>query len=322
MRRRDFLGLLSAGASWPFAARATNQTLRVAWVGFVPKSSPTWAVIPRRMAELGFREGENLILDYVQIEGAEEDIYAGYRQIATRNPDILVAIGPDASVKAALASTQTTPIVALAIDFDLVAEGFASSFARPGGRVTGVNLQQLELIAKRMQFFKEAIPDFASAVVFYDKLSREQWNAVDAASVRLGVHVYGVDLRDPPYDYDRALGEAPPNDCKYLLCLASPLMYRDREQLAKFALRRKLATMSWTRQYVDAGALMSYGASFDKLSERIADKVVEIARGAKPGDLPIEQPTQFEFVINLSTARALGVELPPTLLARADELIE
>jgi putative ABC transport system substrate-binding protein len=325
MRRREFLGLAAgAAANWPLTARAQQAKgmLRVGIVAFVPRTSPLFAVIPRRLAELGYREGENLIIDFVQAAGMDQALDASYREVAARKPDILLAIGPEAALKAALASTQTTPIVMYAVDFDPFARGYVSSLARPGGRITGLYFQQIDLIVKRLQLFKEAIPDFNSAIVFYDRRSADQWKVAEASGAKLGLRLFGVDLHDPPFDYDRALAEAPPDNRKNLFVLASPGFYADHERQAKFALRNQLASMFAAREWVDSGGLMSYGASFDKMSERMVEMVVQVARGAKPGDLPIEQPTKFEFVINLATARALGLDIPPTLLARADEVIE
>lgn len=324
MRRRDVLCFLSAAGAWPFAAQAQQgkRALRVAWVGYLPRTSPMIAVIPRRLAEFGYKEGDNLIIDYVQVAGTPESIYAGYRELATRMPDILVSIGSEAALKAALATSVSTPIVALASEFDPVAAGYASSLAKPGGRVTGVYFQRAELVAKRLQFFKEAIPDLGSAVVFFDKATLGQWDAAVAASNKLGVQLFGVELRDFPYEYDDAFAKVPLDLRKNLLVLGSPVFFADRERMAKFGLSHRLASMFDARQYVEAGGLMSYGASYDTLSERVADKVGQIAQGARPGDLPIEQPNHFEFVVNLSTARALEIELSPTLLAAADAVIE
>jgi putative tryptophan/tyrosine transport system substrate-binding protein len=289
-------------------------------VGFVPRTSPLFTVFPRRLAELGYGEGENLIIDYVQAAGTDKVLDAGYREVAARKPDILMAIGPEAALKAALASTQTTPIVMFAIDFDPIAQGYVSSLVRSGGRITGLYFQQIELVVKRLQFFSEAIPDFNSAIVFYDQKSGDQWKVAEAAGGKLGLRLSGVDLHEPPFDYERA--EAPLDNRKNLFVLTSPGFFIDRERQAKFALRNRLASIFGAREWVDAGGLMSYGASFEKMSERMVDILVQVARGAKPGDLPIEQPTKFEFVVNLATARALGLDLPQTLLARADEVIE
>ena len=258
----------------------------------------------------------------MQAAGTDKALDAGYREVAARKPDILMAIGPEAALKAALASTQTTPIVMFAIEFDPIAQGYVSSLGRPGGRITGLYFQQIELVVKRLQFFSEAIPDFNSAIVFYDQTSGDQWKVAEAAGGKLGLRLSGVDLREPPFDYERALAEAPLDNRKNLFVLTSPGFFIDRERQAKFALRNRLASMFGAREWVDAGGLMSYGASFEKMSERMVDILVQVARGAKPGDLPIEQPTKFEFVVNLATARALGLDLPQTLLARADEVIE
>ena len=303
-------------------AQQAKGMLRVGIVGFVPRTSPLVTVFARRLAELGYREGENLIIDYVQAAGTDKALDAGYREVAARKPDILMAIGPEAALKAALASTQTTPIVMFAIEFDPIAQGYVSSLGRPGGRITGLYFQQIELVVKRLQFFSEAIPDFNSAIVFYDQTSGDQWKVAEAAGGKLGLRLSGVDLHEPPFDYERALAEAPLDNRKNLFVLTSPGFFIDRERQAKFALRNRLASMFGAREWVDAGGLMSYGASFEKMSERMVDILVQVARGAKPGDLPIEQPTKFEFVVNLATARALGLDLPQTLLARADEVIE
>jgi putative tryptophan/tyrosine transport system substrate-binding protein len=141
MKRREFLGLAAgAAAAWPLAAQAQQKKgmLRVAWVGFLPRSSPLVATTPRRLAEFGYREDENLVIDYVQVAGSEEAIYAGTRELAARKPDILLAVGPEAALKAAIAYAPTTPIVMLAADYDPVARGYVSSLARPGGRITGL----------------------------------------------------------------------------------------------------------------------------------------------------------------------------------------
>ena len=325
MKRREFLGLAAgAAATWPLGARAqqTKGVLRVGSVGFTPKSVPIYAAFEHRMVELGYREGETFTFDYVQVAGTREAIDAGIREIVARNPDILLAAGPEAALQAALAFTKTTPIVMLAVDYDPIARGYIASLARPGGRITGLFLQQIELTVKRLGFIKDAIPDFSSAIVFYDWISRDQWKAAEDAGGKLGLRLSGIDLHDPPFDYDRALAEAPRDNRKNLIVQASPHFFADLARQAKFAFSNRLTSMFVAREWVVAGGLMSYGPNFDSVWSQAADIVDRIARGAKPADLPIEQPTKFEFVINLKTARALGVEMPPTLLARADEVIE
>ena len=267
VRRRDFIRFLgSAATAWPLAARAQQAKgmLRVGVVGFVPKTSPVNA-LPRLLAELGYREGENLIIDYVQAAATDKSLDDAYREIAARKPDIMAALGPEAFLKAAIASSQVTPIVMMAIDYDPFAHGYVSSLARPGGRITGVFLEQIELTVKRLHIFKEAIPDINSSIVFYDEPSRDQWKAAEDAGVKLGLRLSGIDLRDPPYDYDRALADAPPDNRKNLFMPTSPLFFADIERLAKFALRNRLSSMFAFRDWVDAGGLMSYGASYESM---------------------------------------------------------
>lgn len=326
MRRRDLIQLAAGAAvAWSTAARAqqSKRMLRVGMAAFSPRSLAPFVAFERRMAELGYREGETYTFDYVRTKGPGFAEYeAGYREVVERNPDILFAPGTEMNLKAALAASQTIPIVMIAIDYDPFAHGYVASLAHPGGRVTGLYLQQIELTSKRLQLFKEAIPDFDSTIVFFDAVSKDQWLAAEDASAKLGLRLSGIDLHVPPFDYDRALAEARPEDRKNLFVLGSPRIFLDRKRLAEFALRSRLATMFPDRNFAEVGGLISYGPNLNAMFGKAADVVDRIARGAKPADLPIEQPTKFEFVINLATARALGLDLSPSLLARFDEVIE
>lgn len=225
-------------------------------------------------------------------------------------------------MNAALAASTTIPIVMLAIDFDPFARGYVASLSRPGGRITGIYLQTFELTLKRLQLFKEAIPELNSAIVLFDAVSRDQWPAAEEAGAKIGVRLSGIYLADPPFDYERALAEARPESPKNLFATQSSRLAADRGRLAEFALRHRFPSMFAGREFTDAGGLMSYGPNVIGMFGLAADFVDRIARGAKPGDLPIEQPTKFEFVINLTTANALGIEFSQTLLAHADEVIE
>ena len=326
MERRDFIQLAAGAAvAWSTAARAqqSKRMLRVGMSAFSPRSLAPFVAFERRMAELGYREGETYTFDYVRTLGPGLAEYeAGYREVVERNPDILFAPATEMNLKAALAASQTTPIVMVAIDYDPFARGYVASLAHPGGRITGLYLQQIELTLKRLQLFKEAIPDFDSTIVFFDALSKDQWLAAQDASAKLGLGFSGIDLRVPPFDYDRALADARPEDRKNLFVLASPRIFLDRKRLAEFALRSRLATMFPDRDFAEAGGLLSYGPNINAMFGKAADVVDRIARGATPGDLPIEQPTKFEFVINLATARTLGIDLSLNILGRADEMIE
>jgi ABC-type uncharacterized transport system substrate-binding protein len=210
-----------------------------------------------------------------------------------------------------------------AIDYDPLARGYVTSLARPTGNLTGIFFQQIELTAKRLQLLKEAFPNLQALTVFWDRISADQWRAAKSAAPGLGLRLVGIEFREPPYDYERALAQLPSEDYRALIVLTSPVFaVPNRVRLPDFARRHRLASMFSLREYVDVGGFMSYGVSFTAMFRRVAEYVDRIARGAKPADLPIEQPTKFELVINLKTARALDITVPDKLLALADEVIE
>jgi putative ABC transport system substrate-binding protein len=324
MRRREFITFIGgAAAAWPLAARAQQPTkiLRVGTVAGTPKSSPQWAAFERRMGELGYQEGRNFSFDFLQVASADE-YEALYRKLAARAPDAILAIGPEIGLKSALAVTRTLPIVMIAIDYDPLARGYITSLARPAGNVTGVVFQQIELAAKRIQLIKDDFPNRPAATMFWDQLSSDQWEAARSTAGALGLQLSGIELRGAPYDYEAALGQAPPDHRGMLIVPTSPFFFRDRARLAEFALRHRILSMFVFREWVDAGGLLCYGPSITALFGRVAEFVDRIARGAKPADLPIEQPTKFEMVVNLKTAKAIGIDLPTSILLRADEVIE
>ena len=324
MQRRELIRVIGiAVAALPLAARAeqTMKMLRVGTASLVPRSGPIWQAFDQRMVELGYRDGQNYTFDYVNIPKAEE-YEAGYRQLVARDVDILISSGPSISLRSALASSNTKPIVMVAIDYDPIALGFVTNLARPSGNITGLFLQQIELTVKRLQLLKNAFPDTQAVTVFFDRTSTDQWNAAQSVAGTLGLQLAGIDLGDPPFDYDKALAQAPQDYRGTVFAVASGFFLRDRQRLADFALRNRVVSMFWSREPVDAGGLLSYGPSFAVLYRRVAEYVVRIAQGAKPVDLPIEQPTKFELVINLKTAKSLGIAIPPSLLVQADETIE
>src|SRR5262252_6661073 len=323
MKRREFITLLGGAAAWPIAARAQQptKTLKVGTVAGTPKSSPQWVAFERRMVELGYQEGRNFSFDFLQAASADE-YEALYRKLAAREPDVILAIGPEIGLKSALAVTRTVPIVMIAIDYDPLARGYVTSLARPSGNITGVVFQQIELAAKRVQLIKDGFPDRLAATMFWDKLSADQWEAARSTAAKLGLQLSGIELREPPYDYEAALDQAPLDYRGMLIVPTSPSFFRDRARLADFALRHRILSMFVFREWVDAGGLLRYGPSITALFGRVAEFVDRLARGAKPADLPIEQPTKFEMVVNLKTARAIGIDLPTAILLRADEVIE
>ena len=324
MRRREFLAVMvGAAASLPAAVHAQEppKMLRVGAVSGQSIDSPFWQPFVRRMTELGYQQGKNFVFDLIAAQnlGGYE---TGYRELVTRNVDIIIAPGPEISLKAALANSTTTPIVMVAIDYDPLARGYVTSLARPTGNVTGVFLQQIELTEKRVQLLKSAFPDLRAATVFWDRITTDQWEAAQRAAANLGLQFSGIEFLDPPFDYDKALAQVPADSRGTVLVLVSPFFFRDRAGQADFALRNRIVTMFGFREWVDVGGLMSYGASVSSTLRLAAGYVDRVARGVKPADLPIEQPTKFELVINLRTAKALGISFPHSFIATADEVIE
>jgi putative ABC transport system substrate-binding protein len=273
------------------------------------------------MVELGYEDGRNLAVDYKQATSVEE-FESSFRELAAHKVDIIVASGPEIALKSALAATDRLPIVMIAIDYDPLARGYVSSLARPSGNVTGVFLRQIELVVKRLQVVKDGFSDMQAATVFWDQISADQWEAARDASNKLGLRLAGIELQEQPYDYERALAEAPPDYRQNLFVMTSPFLFRDRTRLADFTLRNRIVSTFAFREWVEAGGLLSYGPSITGVFRRAAEYVDRIARGAKPAELPIEQPTKFEFVVNLKTAKAIGVDIPTSILLRADEVIE
>jgi putative tryptophan/tyrosine transport system substrate-binding protein len=324
MKRREVITLLGgAAAAWPLVARAQQltKTLRVGTVAGTPRSSPQWVAFERRMNELGYREGRNFSFDFLQAASADE-YEVLYPKLAARELDVIIAIGPEVSLRSALAVTRTVPIVMIAIDYDPLGLGYVTSLARPSGNVTGVVFQQIELAAKRIQLIRDAFPDRPAATMFWDKVSADQWEAARSTAVTFGLQLSGIELRELPYDYEAALNQAPRDHRGTLIVPTSPIFFRDRARLADFAIRLRILSMFVFREWVDAGGLLCYGPSITALFARVAEFVDRIARGARPADLPIEQPTRFEMVANLKTAKAIGIELPTAILLRADEVIE
>jgi len=324
MRRREFITLLGGAAAWPLAAQAqqpAKKMLRVGTVSGTQKLSPQWIAFLRRMAELGYQEGKTFAFDLLPAAN-EEGYETGYRTLVAREPDIIMATGVEIALKSALAATRTLPIVMIAIDYDPFARGYVTSMARPSGNVTGVFFQQIELAAKRIQLVKDAFPNMSAATMFWDQASADQWQASQNVAPKLGLRLFGIELREPPYDYERAFGEAPADHRGMLIVATSVFFFRDRARIAELAVRHRTVSMFVFREWVDAGGLLSYGPSITGLFARVADFVDRIARGAKPADLPIEQPTKFELVVNLKTAKALGLTIPEPFLLLADEVIE
>jgi len=325
MKRREvLLGLATAavGKVSALRAQAAAKSLHMAAILMTPPTASYWVAFMKRLRELGYREGENLLAEVFDGHEQADHLVENLKERINKGVTFVVASGPEITVKLAIAATSTVPIVMIAFDYDPLALGYISTLARPGGNVTGVFVQQIEQAVKRLELIREAFPKAQAATVLWDKLSFHQWEAVEKAAETLGIRVIGIGLHEQPYDYERALADAPMEAGGLLFPMASPIFFVDKERLVDCALKHRMAVMWAVREMVEIGGLISYGVSLDGTLRRAAEYVDRIARGTRPADLPVEQPTKFELVINLKTAKTLGVTIPPSLLARADEVIE
>ena len=323
LRRREFITLVGGtAAAWPLAARAQQSAkTRIGITSIQPRTSPIYAAFDQRLRELGYIEGQNLIVDFLDPGDQAQGFAGAIKELVRRKVDVIVA-PYEGALKSALAATGTVPIVMIAIDYDPLALGYIQSLSRPGGNVTGLSLQQIELAKKRLQILTDALPSVRTATMFWDSWSEDQWKATSSAVKPFGLELTGVELREQPYNYEAALTHAPPDHRATLILAFSPAFYRDRQRLADFAFRHQIASMFGLREWVEAGGLLSYSVSFPAMFRRAAEYVDRIAKGARTADLPVEQPTKFELVVNLKTARAIGLPISEAFIARADEVIE
>ena len=327
MRRREFVTLLGGAAAWPLAARAqqTGQTARVGVLGPDPDNPQMLANYPTFVTELrklGFTEGQNLTIEYRSLDKGEPAALAAAAELIRWKADVLVTTGPEIGVKAAVAASPSVPIVMLATNYDPIAQGYVTSVARPGGNITGLFYRQPELAGKQLELLAEAFPNRTRLGTLWDSLSAEQFKMAERIAKSMRLELISHKLENPPYDFDAAIRDIAEHAPQMLLVLSSPLFTRDRERMAQLAIQHRLPTMFIFKGYVVAGGLMSYGVDTTPMWRRAASHVAKILRGAKPADLPIEQATNFELVVNLKTAKAIGITLPTSILLRADEVIE
>ncbi len=323
MDRRAFLGTLAGGLlTAPLTSEAQPAGRGPFRLGLVsagaPRSSPHWIRFDRRLSELGHVEGQSIVTEFRNAEATAERFRQIMRELVRLKVDVIVAPGPELSLRAAKEATTSIPIVTVAIDYDPVASGLVGGLARQGGNVTGMFLRQVELTGKRIEFLREAVPRATRVVVLWDALSADQVKQAEASAA--GLQLQRMAFNDAPYDLAAAMRNAVQQRADGVLCLASPIFFRQREQLAESALRSRLPVIGPFREMT--GILMSYGASLPEMFHRAAEYVDKILRGTRPSDMPMEQPTKFELVVNVRTARALGLTIPHSLLLRADHVIE
>jgi putative tryptophan/tyrosine transport system substrate-binding protein len=319
--RRTFLGTLASGLlAAPLAAEAqpAGKVYRVG-IAINPRSAPFVQVFERRLRDLGWAEGKNLAIVF-RSPRRPQDAAAMAVDLVRQNVDVIVAGGPEPNLKAATEATRTIPIVMVALNYDPVSKGYVASVPRPGGNVTGVWSLSQEQGPKQLELLTEMLPQVTRIGVLWEAFSRDQLALIDAAAPRLSVQIKKVEVL-PPYDFEQAFLTLKQERVRAVLAVGSPIFFRERATLGKIALAHRLPT-GGSLSYMDGGFLLGFGVPTDMHYQRAAEYVDKILRGTKPADLPIEQPSKFELVINLKTAKALGLTIPPSLLQRADQVIE
>ena len=327
MRRRDLIAALgSAAATWPFAARA-QQPAKLPSIGFMGQTTRSvageWtAAFVQRLRELGWIDGHNVAIEYRWGEGRNERFAEIAAEFVRLKVDVIVTSGTS-QVLAAKQATSVIPIV-FATAGDPVGTGLVTSLARPGGNVTGLSNQMLDLAGKQLELLREVVPNLRRLAIIGNidnPIIVIEIGDVQAAARMLGLEVVTLEIRRAE-DIALAFEALVERRAQALYVSPDALVITNRARIHTLALGVRLPTMYASRDYVEAGGLMSYGPNYPNLFRRAAEYVDKILRGAKPGDIPVEQPTKFELVINLTAAKALGLTVPDKLLGIADEVIE
>jgi putative ABC transport system substrate-binding protein len=323
MNRRAFIGTLAGGLLTAPLAAGAQQAGKVYRIGYLGSQLfESFNAFRTGLRELGWVEGRNLAIEYRLTEGRNERYSAAAAELAGLKVDLIVTTNSPGT-RAAKEATATIPIVMIGPG-DPVGAGFVESLARPGGNITGIASLGSEFAPKFLQLLKEAIPGVSRVVVLSNPTNPGNAPAVKAAQAAgpaLGIRVQVVEVTAPA-DFDQAFSAMLKERAEALLVGPEPLFIAQRRSLIDFAAAHRLPAVYGSRAFVDEGGLMSYGASDPGLYRRGATYVDKILRGAKPGDLPVEQPTKFDLIINLRTAKVLGLTIPPSLLQRADQVIE
>jgi ABC-type uncharacterized transport system substrate-binding protein len=325
IQRRGFITLLGGAALWPIVARA-QQAAKLPTIGFLGPTTPSsqsqhLAAFVQRLRELGWTEGRDVAIEVRWAEGRDER----YAEIANEFVRLKVDIILTHNTLPALAAKQATSVIPIvfASAGDPVSTGIVASLGRPGGNVTGLSSQATDTASKRLGFLREVVPSLRRLAIIGNV--ENPFSMLEIGEVQVAARTLGLDF--VVFEIRRAADVVPAFDAlkdraEALYVAPDSLLFANRIRINTLALGARLPTMCFNREYVEAGGLMSYGASFTDLFRRAAGYVDKILRGAKPADLPVEQPTKFDLIINLTTAKALGLTVPQTLLVAADEVIE
>lgn len=315
------LALAVLATPWAAEAQRPGKMARLGVLLFgTPATEPGLPPFREGLRDLGYVEGQNIVLEYRFAEGKAERLPDLARELASLKPNVIFALGGDVapSVKSA---TSTIPIV-VSVSLDPVQAGLVGGLARPGGNITGVTFVSSELAAKRLQLLKEAVPGISRVGVLWNPAHPDfEYKETLVAGQRLGIHVQSLEVGYPG-DFEATFQAATAARAEAVIIASSRQTVLNRQQIIELAAKHRILLVTGWGPWAQAGALLSYGPDFGAIIRRAAIHVDKILKGARPGDLPIEQPTKFDLVINLKTARAYDLAIPPSLLARADRVIE
>jgi putative ABC transport system substrate-binding protein len=325
MKRREFISLVGGAAAWPLAAHA-QQVGKVPTIGFLGSATVEMerdrtAALVQRLRELGWIENRTITIEYLWAEGRDDRAGEIAGEFVRRKVDVIVTAGTT-NILAAKQATSAIPIVFCAAG-ETVANGLVASLARPGGNVTGLSVQAPDLVGKRLGILRDVIPSLRRLAIMGkagNPTSALQFAEAEEAAGTLGLDIIRAEIRTVE-DFGPAF-EALKDRADAVFVTGDPLMVTNRIRVATLSLGARLPTAHNAREFVESGGLMSYGPNISDLYRRAGDYIDKILRGAKPADIPVEQPTKFELVINLATAKALGLKLTEAFLLRADEVIE
>jgi putative ABC transport system substrate-binding protein len=322
--RREFvLTVAGTAVAWPLSLRA-QQGKRIPRIGVLlfgtPETDPNLSAFLRGLRDLGYIEAQNIVIEYRYAQGKPDRLRGLAGELVAIKPDLIFALGGDVAPSARVA-TSTIPIV-VAVSNDPVQAGLVASLARPGGNITGVTFVASDLAAKRLQFLRDIAPSLSRVGVIWnpDHVDPE-YRETQTAGKTLGMKIESLEVRSVE-DFDTAFQAATNARIQALMPITSRLMLTNRPRIIEFSSQRQLLLASGFGPWAREGALLSYGPDTNASTQRAAAYVDKILRGARPDELPIEQPTKFQLVINAKTAKSLGLEIPPTLLAVADQVIE
>jgi len=330
MRRIGLAVVLVVGLALAPLAVGAQQAAKVARIGYLSTNLATNPHIQEAfrqgLRDLGYVEGRNVVIEYRDAEGKYERLPALAAELVALKVDVIVAAAGNNLAMAAKQATRTIPIVFAAVS-DPVAFGLVTSLARPGGNVTGTSVISSELVGKRLELLTQAVPGVSRVAILWlpgalgERTEKDMLQQADVAARALGVRLQFVEARGPA-DLDRAFSDMTRARAGALTVLPSNMFLREHRRLVDLAAKHRLPAVYTVKEYVDAGGLMTYGPNLADVVRRAATYVDKILKGAKPAELPVEQPTKFELVINLKTAKALGLTIPPSVLGRADQVIE